>query len=70
MSRVGAFIGAFLFPLLLSSPAFKLSGTMGIAALVALAGFALTFILPEPDYKLLETIEREDESEDRRAGVK
>lgn len=68
--KVGAFIGAFLFPLLLSNPAFKLPGTMGIAALVALAGFALTFILPEPDHKSLETIEREGESEDQRAGVK
>lgn len=68
--KVGAFIGAFLFPLLLSNPAFKLPGTMGIAALVALAGFALTFILPEPDHKSLETIEREGESEDQRADVK
>ena len=57
--KVGAFIGAFLFPLLLNAPAFKLSGAMGLAALVALLGFALTFVLPEPDHKSLETIERE-----------
>lgn len=66
--KVGAFIGAFLFPLLLSNPAFKLPGAMGIAALVALAGFALTFVLPEPDHKSLETIEKEGEQEDRQAS--
>lgn len=68
--KVGAFIGAFLFPLLLSSPSFRLPGAMGIAAVVALAGFALTFVLPEPDHKSLETIEREGQEEDRgvRAG--
>ena len=70
MGKVGAFIGAFLFPLLLSSPAFRLPGAMGFAALVALAGFALTFVLPEPDHKSLETIEREGEREDLRADVK
>jgi MFS family permease len=68
--KVGAFIGAFLFPLLLSNPAFKLPGTMGIAAFVALAGFALTFVLPEPDHKSLETIEKEGEREDQQADVK
>ena len=53
VGKVGAFIGAFLFPLLLSNPAFRLPGAMGFAALVALAGFALTFVLPEPDHKSL-----------------
>ncbi len=48
----------------------KLPGAMGFAAVVALAGFALTFVLPEPDHKSLETIEREGEQEDRRADVK
>ena len=70
VGKVGAFIGAFLFPLLLSSPAFRLPGAMGFAALVALAGFALSFVLPEPDHKSLETIEREGEREDLRADVK
>ena len=70
VGKVGAFIGAFLFPLLLSSPAFKLPGAMGIAAIVALAGFALTFVLPEPDTKSLETIEREGEREDQEAEAK
>ncbi len=70
IGKVGAFIGAFLFPLLLSSPAFKLPGAMGIAAIVALAGFALTFILPEPDHKSLETIEKEGDKEDQEAEAK
>ena len=70
VGKVGAFIGAFLFPILLNSPAFKLPGAMGIAAIVALAGFALTFILPEPDHKSLETIEREGNREDQEAEVK
>ncbi len=70
VGKVGAFIGAFLFPLLLSSPAFKLPGAMGIAAIVALAGCALTFILPEPDHKSLETIEREGDREDQEAEAK
>ncbi len=68
--KVGAFIGAFLFPLMLNNAAFKLPGAMGIAALVALAGFALTFVLPEPDHKSLETIEREGEQEDQQADLK
>lgn len=70
VGKVGAFIGAFLFPLLLSSPAFKLPGAMGIAAIVALAGFALTFILPEPDHKSLETIEEEGNREDQETEAK
>ncbi|HLX58714.1 MAG TPA: MFS transporter [Ktedonobacteraceae bacterium] len=70
VGKVGAFIGAFLFPLLLNNPAFKLPGVMGIAAIVAPAGFALTFVLPEPDHKSLETIEKEGESEDRPVDVK
>ncbi len=68
--KIGAFLGAFLFPLLLSNAAFKLPGAMGIAALVALAGFALTFVLPEPDHKSLETIQKEGEQEDQQADVK
>ena len=65
-----AFIGAFLFPLLLSNPAFRLPGAMGVAAFVALAGFALTFVLPEPDHKTLEMIEREGEREDQQVDMK
>lgn len=68
--KVGAFIGAFLFPLLLGNPFFKLPGAMGLAAIVALAGFALTFVLPEPDHKTLEMLEREGEQDDRQADMK
>jgi PHS family inorganic phosphate transporter-like MFS transporter len=57
--KVGAFIGAFVFPILLSSV--HLPGAMGFAAIVSLAGFLLTFILPEPDRKSLERIEQEGE---------
>lgn len=49
---------------LLNNAAFKLPGTMGIAALIALAGFALPFLLPEPDQMSLETIKKEGEEED------
>lgn len=70
VGKVGAFIGVFLFPLLLSNPAFKLPGAMGVAAIVALAGFALTFILPEPDHKSLETIEQEGDREDQEAEAR
>ncbi len=62
VGKVGAFIGAFVFPILLSSA--RLPGAMGFAAIVSLAGFLLTFILPEPDTKSLETIEREGEKLD------
>ena len=64
IGKIGAFIGAFLFPLLLTTAAFKLPGAMGIAAVIALAGFALTFVLPEPDHKSLETIEQEGEEQE------
>lgn len=68
--KVGAFIGAFLFPVLLSSPSFLLPGSMGVASVVAVLGFALTFLLPEPDTKSLETIEREGEEEDVEAETR
>jgi PHS family inorganic phosphate transporter-like MFS transporter len=57
--KIGAFIGAFLFPILLSS--IHLPGAMGFAALISLLGLLLTFLLPEPDQKSLETIEQEGE---------
>ncbi len=34
-----------------------LSGAMGFATIVSIVGFLLTFVLPEPDRKSLETIE-------------
>ncbi|HZU03042.1 MAG TPA: MFS transporter, partial [Ktedonobacteraceae bacterium] len=62
VGKVGAFIGAFVFPILLSNV--RLPGAMGFAAIVSLAGFLLTFILPEPDTKSLEAIEQEGEKLD------
>lgn len=45
--KTGAFLGAFLFPLVLVD--LKLQGLMGILALASLAGAALTLlVLPEP----------------------
>lgn len=67
IGKFGAFIGAFIFPLMLSSQAFKLPGAMGVAAGICVLGFLLTFILPEPNQKSLETIEQEGEEEDREA---
>jgi MFS transporter, PHS family, inorganic phosphate transporter len=70
MGKFGAFIGAFIFPLMLSSAAFKLSGAMGVASAICAAGFLLTFILPEPNQKSLETIEKEGEEQDGKAEEK
>ncbi len=65
--KVGAFIGAFIFPLMLASANFKLPGAMGVASAICAVGFALTFLLPEPMQKSLETIEEEGEAMDRKA---
>jgi MFS transporter, PHS family, inorganic phosphate transporter len=46
IGKLGAFIGVFLFPVLQSS--FGLRGTLLLTAGVAVLGFALTFVLPEP----------------------
>ncbi len=67
LGKFGAFIGAFVFPLMLNSANFKLPGAMGVAAVVCIAGFLLTFVLPEPKQKSLETIEREGEEMDAEA---
>jgi len=66
VGKIGAFIGAFVFPLMLNNPAFRLPGAMGVAAIVAVAGLLITFLLPEPDTKSLETIEEEGEKLDER----
>jgi MFS transporter, PHS family, inorganic phosphate transporter len=68
LGKVGAFIGAFVFPLMLSSSVFKLPGAMGVAAGICVVGFLLTFLLPEPNQKSLETIEREGEQLDERVA--
>jgi PHS family inorganic phosphate transporter-like MFS transporter len=54
--KLGAFIGAFLFPDLLASH-LGLRGAMVIAGVVALAGLVLTTTLPETRGKSLEELE-------------
>ena len=51
---------------MLNSPAFQLPGAMGVAAVVAMGGFFITFLLPEPDTKSLEAIEEEGERLDEK----
>ena len=46
IGKLGAFIGVFLFPVLQSS--LGLRGTLLLTGGVAVAGFALTLVLPEP----------------------
>ena len=67
IGKLGAFIGAFIFPLMLASSAFKLPGAMGVAAGICVLGFLLTFLLPEPKQKSLETIEKEGEQMDEKS---
>ena len=52
VGKLGAFIGVFLFPLL--NDWFGLRGTLLLTAGVAVAGFALTLVLPEPAGRSLE----------------
>jgi PHS family inorganic phosphate transporter-like MFS transporter len=54
IGKFGAFIGVFLFPLLNSS--LGLRGTLLLTAGVAVLGFALTLVLPEPAGRSLEEI--------------
>lgn len=55
LGKVGAFIGAFAFPYLLSSV--HLPGAMAFAAIVSVLGLVLTFFtLPEPNGRSLEEI--------------
>ena len=58
LGKVGAFIGAFAFPFLLST--YHLPGAMAAAAVVSLIGLVLTaFTLPEPNQRSLEEISDE-----------
>lgn len=58
LGKVGAFIGAFAFPYLLSL--YNLPGAMAAAAVVSFAGLLLTaFLLPEPNQRSLEEISDE-----------
>jgi len=52
IGKLGAFIGVFLFPVLQSS--LGLRGTLLLTAGVAVAGLALTLVLPEPAGRSLE----------------
>ncbi|MEO8956056.1 MAG: hypothetical protein ACR2H5_11905 [Ktedonobacteraceae bacterium] len=47
-----------------------LPGAMGFAAIDSIVGFLLTFVLPEPDRKSLETIEQEGEQLDEEIDKK
>src|SRR5579863_8101079 len=56
--KVGAFIGAFAFPYLLTT--YHLPGAMAFAAVISVAGLILTFLtLPEPNQRSLEEISDE-----------
>jgi MFS family permease len=52
IGKLGAFIGVFLFPLLQNS--LSLRGTLLLTGGVAVLGFALTLVLPEPAGRSLE----------------
>jgi MFS transporter, PHS family, inorganic phosphate transporter len=52
VGKLGAFIGVFLFPVLQSG--LGLRGTLLLTAGVSVAGWALTFVLPEPAGRSLE----------------
>ena len=54
VGKLGAFIGVFLFPVLQTS--LGLRGTLLLTAGVAVSGFALTLVLPEPAGRSLEDI--------------
>jgi nitrate/nitrite transporter NarK len=56
LGKMGAFAGAFVFPVMLAS-SLGIRGAEVVAALVTLAGLALTaFLLPEPRGKSLEEL--------------
>ncbi|WP_081838371.1 MFS transporter [Thermogemmatispora carboxidivorans] len=58
LGKVGAFIGALIFPFLLSS--FHLPGVMTFTAIISVAGLVLTLLtLPEPSGRSLEEISGE-----------
>jgi MFS transporter, PHS family, inorganic phosphate transporter len=61
VGKIGAFIGAFAFPFLLSN--YNLPSAMGVAAVISLAGLLLTiFTLPEPNQRSLEEVSGEHEA--------
>jgi PHS family inorganic phosphate transporter-like MFS transporter len=61
LGKVGAFVGAFAFPYLLS--VYNLKGAMAAAAVISLTGLLLTFFtLPEPNGRSLEEVSGEHEA--------
>ena len=61
VGKIGAFIGAFAFPFLLTK--FNLPGAMAVAAVISLAGLLLTvFTLPEPNQRSLEEVSGEHDA--------
>jgi len=61
VGKIGAFIGAFAFPFLLTN--YNLPGAMAVAAVISLAGLLLTiFTLPEPNQRSLEEVSGEHEA--------
>jgi MFS transporter, PHS family, inorganic phosphate transporter len=68
--KVGAFIGAYLFPVFLAS-SMGMQGAMVIAGVVALAGAAVTaWLLPEPKGRSLEDLSEEARGADVRASLR
>jgi MFS transporter, PHS family, inorganic phosphate transporter len=63
VGKFGAFIGVFLFPVLQTS--LGLRGTLFLTACVAVAGAALTMVLPEPAGQSLEEISHRATAQDR-----
>jgi hypothetical protein len=60
IGKFGAFIGVFLFPILQTH--LGLRGTLLLTTGVAVAGAALTLVLPEPSGRSLEDISDHDHS--------
>jgi MFS transporter, PHS family, inorganic phosphate transporter len=68
--KVGAFVGAYLFPVFLAS-SMGMQGAMVIAGVVALAGAAVTaWLLPEPKGRSLEDLSEEARGADVRASLR
>jgi MFS transporter, PHS family, inorganic phosphate transporter len=58
VGKLGAFIGVFLFPVLQNS--LSLRGTLLLTGGVAVLGFALTLVLPEPAGRSLEDMHADE----------
>ncbi len=67
VGKIGAFIGVFLFPVLVSH--LHLAGTLLLSAGISVAGLVLTYLcVPEPAGKSLEEVSLEDSSPSHGAG--